>query len=164
MRYIIVKWYLGGWNAIFPWKEGELIKQSTNRCRSRAVTHLQFCTTNWSKHSDLYKSPPCVPYSSLFVCLTVLTADQMYGPDCPQLHSWGLTSLEQRVKWMERPEMWTKGDSKLRFFKMFFWMILNIFLVCSVLELLDSQFALASVLSRECKLRCHWQKIIFSRV
>lgn len=34
----------------------------------------------------------------------------MYGPDCPQLHACGLTSLKQRAKRMERPETWTSNN------------------------------------------------------
>ena len=34
----------------------------------------------------------------------VLGTDMVYGPDCPQLHSLLLQGLQQREKWLERPE------------------------------------------------------------
>lgn len=46
--------------------------------------------------------------------LTVVTADQMNGPDCPQLHPWSLRRLQQRAKRMERPETSTQGHRALR--------------------------------------------------
>lgn len=59
----------------------------------------------------------------VFVCLTVLTADQVNGPDCPQLHPRGLTGLKQGAERMEGPE--TEISHASYFQKMFLFRCLT---------------------------------------